>query len=236
MQRNIFQFICLSALVGLLVFSCKHDPFVPIDPPIDPPSGGVCDPDTVYFQNTVLPILVSNCTESGCHNALDHEDGVVLDSYQSLLSTVEHVTVNDWVENKLIKFLETSDLEKRMPQNKAPLSPAQINLLKTWVNQGAQNNACDANFGGCDTITGAKYIAFVKPLIQSKCMGCHSGNTPQGNTNLSTYADIKAVALNGKLYNSVTQTTAWMPKGGAKLDDCTLIKLKTWIDAGALEN
>jgi hypothetical protein len=240
MRRNSFPVIILASLFVMIVFACKHDPLnpvdPPIDPPIDPPTGVVCDPDSVYFQNQVLPILVSNCTEPGCHSAADHQEGVVLDSYQSLLSTVEHVTQNDWGENKLIRSLEETDLEDRMPQNKPPLSTEQINLIKTWVIQGALNNACNESSGGCDTIGGAKYATFIQPLVQTKCKGCHSGNNPQGGIKLTTYAEIQTLALNGKLYGSVTKSTGWMPKGGAKLDDCALIKLKTWIDAGAPEN
>ena len=236
MQRNIFRVTLLSTLIVFIISSCKHDPIVPIDPPVDPPLGGTCNPDTVYFQNTILPILVSNCTESGCHNTLDHKEGVVVTSYQTLLSTVERVTLNDWGKNKLIKSLESTDLEERMPQNKPPLSTVEINLIKTWINQGALNNYCDENAGGCDTIGGSTYAGFVQPLIQSKCKGCHSGANPQGSINFGTYADVKVAALNGTLYNSVIRTTNWMPKGGAKLNDCSIIKLKTWIDAGAPQN
>jgi hypothetical protein len=238
MNRFALVVLLFSALL-LSVFACKHEPINPngpSDPTVDPPTTGVCDPDTVYFQNQILPILVSNCTESGCHNAQDHEDGVVLTSYQSVLTTVEHITENDWEENKLIESLEETDLDDRMPQNKPPLTTAQINLLKTWINQGALNNACDESFGGCDTLGGAKYAAFIQPLIQTKCKGCHSGNNPQGGIKLTTYAEVKALAVNGQLYATVSKSAGWMPKGGAKLDDCALIKIKTWIDGGALEN
>lgn len=240
MRRHSFSLLVFTSIFVFLMYACKHDPINPIDPPIDPPvdppSGNLCDPDSVYFQNQILPILVSNCTESGCHNPQDHEEGVVLNSYQNLLATVNHVTLNDWDENKLIKSLEEDDLEDRMPQNKPPLSSDQINLIKTWINQGALNNACNESSAGCDTIGGSKYASFVQPLIQTRCKGCHSGTNPQGGIKLTTYAEIKPLALNGRLYASVTRAVNWMPNGGAKLDDCTLVKMKTWIDSGAPEN
>jgi len=236
MRRHSFPVFLLLLLVTSVTFSCQHEPLILIDTPLNPPAGNACDPDSIYFQNQILPILLSNCTESGCHNAQDHKEGVVLISYQTLLSTVEHVTQNDWERNKLIKSLEEGDLEERMPQYKAPLSTEQINLIKTWVNQGAVNNACDESFGGCDTLNGAKYATFIQPLIQTRCKGCHSGNSPQGGIKLTTFAEIKTQALNGKLYNSLIKSAGWMPKGGAKLDDCTRTKVKIWIDGGALEN
>jgi len=236
MQRSIFSVFAFTSLFSLLIFACKHEPLVPNDPVVDPPSGNACSPDSVYFQNQILPLLVSNCTESGCHNAQDHKEGIVITSYGTLMSTVERVTSNDWGKNKLIKSLQETDLEKRMPQNKPPFTTDQIDLIKKWVNQGALNNACDESFGGCDTISGAKYATFVQPLIQAKCKGCHSGSNPQGGIKLTTYAETKTLALNGRLYNSVTVNASLMPKGGAKLDDCKLAKLKKWVDAGAPEN
>ena len=235
MQRSSFSIFVLITLFALSIFACKHDPLIPIDP-VTPPTGGSCDPDTIYFQNQILPLLVSNCTESGCHNAQDHKEGIVITSYQTLLSTVERVTQNDWGKNKLIKSLQESDLEKRMPQNKPPFTTDQIDMIKKWINQGAVNNACDESFGGCDTLSGATYTAFVQPLLQIKCKGCHSGASPQGGIKMTTYAETKILALDGRLYSSVTASVNWMPKGGAKLDDCKLAKLKKWIDAGALEN
>lgn len=48
-----------------------------------------CDPDSVYFKQQILPILQSNCAKSGCHNEESRKHGVVLNSYQNLMSTVE---------------------------------------------------------------------------------------------------------------------------------------------------
>ncbi|HLP94840.1 MAG TPA: c-type cytochrome domain-containing protein [Saprospiraceae bacterium] len=231
---RIHQWLVLGAiLAGTVAVSCKHDPYVN---PTNPEMTGFCNPDSVYFQNQILPILVSNCTESGCHNAQDQEDGVVLDSYQGLVSTVENATQNDLHENKLMRAILDGDSDDRMPPApKSPLSTDQINLLKKWLEQGAINNACDENFGGCDP-TDARYSTFVQPLVQAKCQGCHSGNNPQGGIKLSNYAEVKAVALNGKLYSSVVRSTNWMPLGGARLDDCNLQRIQTWIQAGAPEN
>lgn len=251
MQQYALLTFFVVILLSLYTPACKHEPSLPgggdpTDTIPDPgdttgnPGGGnttgiPCDPDSVYFQNTVLPLLVSNCTESGCHNETDHEDGVVLTSYQSILSTVEGVTRQNWDENDLMEALLEDDADKRMPYGKAPLPQAQINLIATWIQQGAKNNGCNENFGSCET-TNVKYGNFVQPLVQSKCQGCHSGAAPQGGIDLSAYARVKALALDGRLYTAVTRSANWMPKGGAKLDNCTTDKLKAWIDAGAPEN
>ena len=239
MQQYTLSAFCAALLLLFSIAACKHEPLVgPTGPdPNDPPtSGAVCSPDTVYFQNQVLPILISNCTQSGCHNAQDREKGVVLDSYQNLLNTVEKVSSTDWEKNELMKVILETDPDDRMPRPPSlPLSAAQIELISTWIKQGAGNNACNENPGNCDT-TANRYSLFVKPLILAKCQGCHSGSTPQGNISLATYASVRTVALNGKLYASLARPSNWMPKGGAKLDDCSLAKLKAWVDSGAPEN
>ena len=242
MQRYAFLYLCIALFSTLGVLSCQHDPFVqPADPnnpdnPDNPTVTGACDPDSVYFQNQILPILVSNCTESGCHNAIDQQEGVVLDSYQSLVTTVENATQNDFQENKLMRALLETELDERMPPvPKSALPQAQIDLLKTWLAQGARNNACDENYGGCD-VSDVKFSTFIQPLVQAKCQGCHSGSTPQGGIKLTSYAEIQALALDGRFYGAITRSSNWMPKGGSKLDACNLQKIQAWISAGAPQN
>lgn len=251
MQQFALPILLAALIIGLSTPSCKHEPLLTGDPnPTDTTqnpggpgtgpngnngSGILCDPDSVYFQNQILPLLVSNCTESGCHNAADRQEGVVLVSYQTLLSTVEHVTDNNWGENKLMRVLLDSDPDDRMPYGKPPLSQDQINLIGKWVQQGAKNNGCNENYGACET-TNVQYSVFVQPLIQARCQGCHSGSNPQGGINLASYANVKQQVQNGKLLDVLTRTSNWMPKGGAKLDDCTIAKLQSWINAGAQDN
>ena len=45
------------------------------------PSNVTCSPDTVYFQQTILPLITSNCAMSGCHDAISHKEGVILTDY-----------------------------------------------------------------------------------------------------------------------------------------------------------
>ena len=47
-----------------------------------------CDPDPVYFQNTVLPLLVSYCAGTGCHDAITQEGGVSLYDHAHIMQQV----------------------------------------------------------------------------------------------------------------------------------------------------
>ena len=247
MQR-VALFFCLAFVVlTLLMPACKHDPIVgggPIDPidttdnPIDttPVVTMPCSPDTVYFQNQVLPLLVSNCSKPTCHNTEDHEKNVVLVSYESLMGTVDGVKNQDWSKNELMKVLVLNDADERMPPAPNPkLTFDQVNLIAKWIAQGAQNNRCDENAAGCDT-SAVKFSTFVQPLVQGKCQGCHSGTAPAGGVKLTDYAGVKAVAQSGKLLSVITHPTNWMPKNGQKLDDCSIQKIRAWVNAGAANN
>ena len=46
-----------------------------------------CDPDTVYFSNDILPLVVSSCATTGCHSKDSHREGVILTDYSSILRT-----------------------------------------------------------------------------------------------------------------------------------------------------
>lgn len=231
-QRFFLAVLTISLFSFSILSSCKHDPYFATNPNNGTPMGGLCDPDTVYFQNQVLPLLVSSCTQSGCHNQQDHREGIVTVSYASIMSTMERVTQTDWNKNSLIRSVENGSMPRGLPR----FTTEQVDLLKKWVTQGAQNNVCNESYGGCDTVTVVSYAAFIQPLIQNKCLGCHNGSFPQGNVSLSNYANVKNYALNGKLYSSVTRTVSWMPSGGSKLDDCSLRKIQLWVDAGAPQN
>ena len=85
------------------------------------------------------------------------------------------------------------------------------------------------------------YTLTVKPILQSNCLSCHSNAAAAasgGGIRLENYTDLKTYVTNGKFYGSVSHSAGYsaMPKGGGMLDNCSLQKLKKWIDDGALNN
>ncbi|MBK7407793.1 MAG: hypothetical protein IPJ40_06765 [Saprospirales bacterium] len=244
--------VVIGALILLELFgasSCKHFPVEvipdpdPIDTTINPPPppddtlGMPCDTNVVYFEQQILPILISNCAISGCHNVDSHQENVVLVSYESIMNTAD---VEPFLpgESKLYKVLIEDNPDKQMPQPPVqPLSAAQINLIATWILQGAQNLSCDPDAAGCDT-THVTFTGYVFPVIQSYCLGCHGSVSPVGGFSLNTYEAVKDVALSGKLYGAIAHQQGFspMPQGGNPLSDCRIQKINAWIDAGALNN
>lgn len=196
-----------------------------------------CDPDKVYFELEVLPLLRSNCAFSGCHDAASAENGVILESYESVIATadVEPFNLND---SELFGVLVDTDEEERMPP--APtdkLAPEQIQLIATWILQGAENLQCDPDLQACET-TNVSFSQFVQPLIDTHCRGCHSGTVPSGGIDLTTHTNIQDIALNGNLVEVIKWDNGFspMPQGGEQLSQCNIDKIVAWIDDGALDN
>lgn len=223
----------LVVLSALIITSCVHEPFLnPLDLNNGEPSTPGCVASTtVCFESSVLPIFISSCAKSGCHDAISHKEGFILDSYTNIIR--RGISPGNAAGSKLYNVLFESG-EDRMPPE-GPLSQAQKDLIKDWINQGAANTVnCDCN---CDA-TKFTYSAIIKPLLDVNCVGCHKPSSLGGGIDLSTYNAVKAQVTNGKLVGSVTQATGFspMPKGGKKLSDCQITQIKNWINAGALNN
>ncbi len=244
-QTGLGMVILLMLLIQFN--ACKHDPFIteddmmPIDTtdnPIDTTEMGMpCDPDKVYFELEIQPILTSNCAFSDCHDAASAQDGVVLTSYERVMQTAD-VRAFDLDGSDLYEVITDSDPDKRMPPPpRAGLTSAQINLIATWILQGAENLECDPDAGVCDT-DNVSYATTIVPILQNTCLGCHSGSAPSGGINLSTHAGVQTVALNGRLVGAVSHDSAYspMPQGGQKLSDCKIDQIRAWVDAGAPNN
>lgn len=92
----------------------------------------------------------------------------------------------------------------------------------------------------CDTAVVAKFSTDVLPVMNVNCNtgGCHSTTDAASGVILDTYAGVKAQVANGRLMGSINQTGGFsaMPKGAAKLNSCTTIKLQQWINSGTPNN
>jgi hypothetical protein len=230
--------IVFCAGFSIVFLACRHQPEV-----IDPGSGGggsggggstPCDPTKIYFQQQVLPILLSNCAMSGCHDPLTHEEGIILNSYNNVMGTTE-VRPGNPSETEIYKVLVTTDPDKIMPPPpRSPLSADQVSIIRNWILQGAKDLTCD---NLCDS-TVFTYNGAIRPMITNKCQGCHSGAGAGGGVDLTTYLNVKARVTDGKLWGSVNHDPGYapMPKNTAKLSSCELTQVRKWIDAGAPNN
>jgi len=93
--------------------------------------------------------------------------------------------------------------------------------------------------GNCNNPATISFAQHITPLLQSNgCVGCHSGTSPSGNVNLSTFNGVKAKVNDGRLWGAINHLPGFspMPQGGNKINACDIAKIKSWIDAGAPNN
>lgn len=201
----------------------------PPPPVVPPPATGNCSPDTVYFTQ-ILPIIVSNCAKSGCHDATSKVDGYNLTTYAAISKMT---TPGNGSGSKLYTVIQKGSMP---PRSSGAVSAAQLTLIQTWINQGSKNNSCSA---GCDT-TQFTFSGTINPILQTYCVGCHNATTTSGSVNLSTYAGVQTVAANGQLVGSLEGTLpapyGLMPLGGSALPACQITQFKKWVAAGAPNN
>jgi hypothetical protein len=189
----------------------------------------VPEPDGICFEEDILPIIVSNCAKSGCHDAVTQEEDLNLTSYNGIM---EIVKPGDPGDSKLIKVVKKTDEERMPPPPDPALTSDQIALIEQWIAEGADPvGICG---GGCDT-TNVTYAGSIEPIINNHCKGCHSGGAPAGNIALTTYTEVKKQADNGNLWGSVNWESGYspMPKDAARLSDCNLDLIRIWIGQGA---
>lgn len=235
--KTLLLILFISIFTGLLS-SCKHEPAGLALPPGG--GGGIltggtqaCSIDTVYFQNKILPLIISSCAKSNCHDAVTRQDGVQLTSYSTIIATGD-VKAGDPNGSKLYRVLNETDPNKRMPRPpSSALTIAEKELIYKWIVQGAKNNACN----DCDTTT-ITYSLAIAPLINTNCKGCHNPAFLSAGLDLTNYTTVRSIALNGKFAGVVNHQAGFspMPKGAAKLNDCKITQIRKWIAAGSLNN
>ncbi|MGE5424933.1 MAG: hypothetical protein ACM3N9_06195 [Syntrophothermus sp.] len=210
----------------LIVTGCHHTADLSMAPSRPAPPGPEfkCSHDSVYFMNSVYPLILTGCAKSGCHDNQNEE--IVLDGYQNIMRMVVPF---DPQGSQLYRVLFSNE-EERMPRDQ-PFTTEQKSIIYWWISQGAMNNRCDST--GCDTVQ-VTYTGSIVPIINTWCISCHSGNNPGGGFNLDSYNGVSAVADNGKLTGAIRHEPGFsaMPKGGPMLSACALSTFEIWIRNG----
>lgn len=91
---------------------------------------------------------------------------------------------------------------------------------------------------GCDTVN-MKYTADVVPILASNCYVCHGGTASgSGGRKFDTHPLLLNYVNSGKLMKAITHSPGAvpMPYQMPKMPDCSINKIKAWVDRGALNN
>lgn len=106
-----------------------------------------CGQKPVSFREQILPILNVRCTQ--CHGAGRTVGKIDLTSFESFansrtISGKEPLVVaGEPYKSRLYILCETSQPHFKMPPDTSsvtPLAPAELELLRHWIAQGAKNN------------------------------------------------------------------------------------------------
>ena len=106
-------------------------------------------------------------------------------------------------------------------------------LISLLFPSGCKNyNAVDL-YPPCDTIN-VTYSGDIQPIVFANCVPCHTVANKLGGVILVVLDSARIVAQNGLLLKAVTHdpTVVPMPRGGAKLSNCDIAKIRRWIILG----
>ncbi len=227
-MKKISQFFALVlAGVFVLMHSCTYEHINSSDTTGGEDDGSIC------FERDVLPIFISNCTQSGCHNSISREDGYDLSSYSTIVA--KGIKPGNYKDSKIYKVISKRSGDDIMPPPPYPrLSDEQILTIARWIQDGALDTPCSSNNNNCNT-SNVTLSNAVKPILDTYCKGCHSGTRPSGGINLTTYTGIRATALDGSLLGTIRHDNGYapMPPSGTRLTTCQVSIISQWIAQGA---
>jgi len=219
---NLRYFLALG-LISITIFSCTQDK---LDPSFE--EIGIC------FETEILPIFVSNCTTSGCHNTIDREDGYDLTYYGGIMSGIKPYNTG---KSKHLEYMKERGDGQMPPLPSEPVSDENMALIEEWINKGAPNTSNCEN-GSCDSLSNISYAFDIKPIMETYCNGCHNGSSGGGGYDLTTYSGVKFSVNDGSLLGSVRFDSGYepMPLNSGKISSCRIKTIETWIAEGAPDN
>ncbi|MBC7886563.1 MAG: hypothetical protein H7Z13_01640 [Ferruginibacter sp.] len=119
-KNRLVPFIIMASL---LAGSCMYDKEELLYPGVNTPP--TCATVPASFNADILPLITNNCASPGCHDA-SASGGRIFQNYNQISGAKDRINIRAVVQ-------------KSMPAS-GPLSPAEINKIKCWIEAGALNN------------------------------------------------------------------------------------------------
>jgi ribosomal protein S16 len=240
---KIGAIICLLASISS---SCLYEK-TPVNPTVDMPITNdpnsnptdlpaniplsVCKPsassntkDSVCFNTQILPLFVTNCAQSGCHDAITRAEGYDLTTFLKITSK--------GIDRKSPKNskIYTEMLGNMPPKPLTKLLKSQTDLVLKWISEGAKNVNCSS---AIDT-TNITFSKTIFPLLQTNCVGCHQTGLASGGVLLNSYDNISTYIANKRIWGAINYVSGYVAMPPTeKMTDCQLAIIKKWIDNGA---
>lgn len=103
-------------------------------------NGGGGDTATVSFAANVLPIFQANCSGSLCHSPCGPNNGHGLCLVSHATVTAAGVVLPGDAQNSLMVMYLDGRETPRMPYGRLPLRDSLIQVIRTWIDEGALDN------------------------------------------------------------------------------------------------
>ncbi len=217
---------------------------------------------SVVFATQIRPILASRCYP--CHGPDIQQHGLRLDSLQAILTGSANgkvVIPGDSQNSHVVRRLLGLE-QPQMPYGGPPLSAEQIDLVRKWIDEGAQGpdstEPVVAAAAPIDDVKPAhnapeKPVDFnrdIRPILSDACFTCHGPEekSRQGNLRLDTKESIFAErngygiivpgsSATSRLYQKIgSKNDAFRmppPWSGRSLTPKQIELFRQWIDQGA---
>ena len=109
----------------LILAGCSHTPVIPASP-------------AVSFSKDVQPLIIANCSMSGCHNSAGGGELFPLATYSDIASG-DMIVPGNAKSSRLYQAINGGGGDASMPPS-GSLSNDDILLIYLWIEQGAKNN------------------------------------------------------------------------------------------------
>ncbi len=106
----------------------------------DSPSNVVFPVRDVSYSAHVQPLFNQACALSGCHDDGAPPGSLKLTSYDHLMFDLLGIVVRGKPEESMLVLRIEGSVGQRMPLVGNPLNQNQINGIRTWITEGANNN------------------------------------------------------------------------------------------------
>lgn len=139
MSKSIIIKHCSSIIIAFLIIflmlSCNKNTTAPEN---------FNFPDSnLSFSRDIHPIFRDNCILSGCHESVNPAGELDLETMAPTFNSVNGPVVYPLdADHSILYLLLNGEYNgiSRMPLNRGPLAPKQIQAIKTWINEGALIN------------------------------------------------------------------------------------------------
>lgn len=210
------------------------------------PTGGGGGGSTTSYLTTVKPLLQASCVS--CHSTMT--TGYTLttnlgNDNADYAATVAQVTTTASTTSQLLR--KASGAVSHAGGAPWPQGSTQYDAVLQWINENVPFGAGGGGGGGGGS-TDPTYVTDIKPILQSLCVGCHSGlpsNMPLSaglSNDTADYASVTAEintgapAMSDLLLRAIQDSSVSHPVQSFTNGSSQYNTILQWIQTGAKQN